>query len=241
MSKLYEALENASRERERLEAERTPMIRPFEPPSLRNDLEMMSLYQTIDAALGKKTSRVLQFIGTEPGEGCSTIVRDLAAAAAARLEEAVLLLDLDFQNRSNDAAADPTFRYHLETLDARAPVPDKAFCETEHENFTIRTFSPKCDPILALFDLARDDGVWERLRERFSLILIDAPPASVSPMGFSLLDRTDGVVLVTRAEKTRWPAALNLKNRIVREGGKIIGAVYNDRRWYLPRWLRDCF
>jgi Mrp family chromosome partitioning ATPase len=60
-------------------------------------------------------------------------------------------------------------------------------------------------------------------------------------MGFSLLDRTDGVVLVARAEKTRWPAALNLKNRIVREGGKVIGAVYNDRRWYAPRWLRNYF
>ena len=97
MSKLYEALENASREREKLEMAKTPVIPPFEPPSWKNDLEIMGLYQAIDAALGRKTSRVVQFIGTQPGEGCSTIVRDLAAAAAAKLEEAVLLLDLDFQ------------------------------------------------------------------------------------------------------------------------------------------------
>ena len=119
MSKLYEALENASRERERLETAQAPVIRPFEPPSWKSDLEIMGLYQAIDAALGKKTSRVVQFIGTQPGEGCSTIVRDLAAAAAARLEEAVLLIDLDFRNSSSDAAADPTFRYHMETLGRR--------------------------------------------------------------------------------------------------------------------------
>ena len=86
--------------------------------------------------------------------------------------------------------------------------------------------------------MARDDASWERLKARFSLILIDAPPASVSPMGFPLLDRTDGVVLVVREQKTRFPAALAVKERIVREGGKIIGAVYNDRRHYAPGWLR---
>ena len=118
MSKLYEALENASRERERLETAQAPVIRPFEPPSWKSDLEIMGLYQAIDAALGKKASRVVQFIGTQAGEGCSTIVRDLAAAAAARLEEAVLLIDLDFRNSSDDAATDPTFRYHMETLGA---------------------------------------------------------------------------------------------------------------------------
>ena len=75
----------------------------------------------------------------------------------------------------------------------------------EHDNFTISTFSSKCDPILALFDMARDDASWERLKARFSLILIDAPPASVSPMGFPLLDRTDGVVLVVRERKDAIP------------------------------------
>ena len=35
---------------------------------------------------------------------------------------------------------------------------------------------------------------------------------------------------MVRAEKTRWPAAVNVKEKIVRDGGKIIGAVYNDRR-----------
>ena len=68
--------------------------------------------------------------------------------------------------------------------------------------------------------MAHDDDLWERLREQFSLILIDAPPAAVSPMGFSLLNRCDGVVLVVRAEKTRWQEAISVKEKIVREGGK---------------------
>ena len=86
--------------------------------------------------------------------------------------------------------------------------------------------------------MSHDDALWEGLREQFSLILIDAPPAAVSHMGFSLLGRCDGVVLVVRAEKTQWPVAVKVKEKIAREGGKIIGAVYNDRRLYTPGWLR---
>jgi Mrp family chromosome partitioning ATPase len=237
MSKLYEALENASRERERLEMAKTPLIPPFGSPSWKCDTEMMDLYQAMGTALGRKTNRVVQFIGTQTGEGCSTIVRDLAGTAAAKLEESVLLLDLDARSSYNDMATDVTFRYHLEKLSIQAP-PDEAFCRTEHGNLTISTFSLKSDPVLALLDMSHDDALWEGLRERFGLILIDAPPAADSHMGFSLLGRCDGVVLVVRAEKTQWPAAVKVKEKIVREGGKVIGTVYNDQRHYTPGWLR---
>ena len=238
MSKLYEVLENASRERERLEMAGMPVIPPCKLPSRKTDMEMMGLYQAMDTALGRKTSRVVQFIGTQAGEGCSTIVRNLAGAAAANVEESVLLLDLDPRPAYSDVTTDAAFQYHLEKLSIQAAPLDKAFCQTEQGNLTVSTFSPKSDPILALLDMSHDDGLWERLKERFSLILIDAPPAAVSHMGFSLLGRCDGVVLVLRAEKTRWPAAVSAKGRVVREGGKIIGAVYNDRRHYTPQWLR---
>jgi Mrp family chromosome partitioning ATPase len=238
MSKLYEALENASRERERLEMAKTPVIPPFEPQCRQSDMEMMGLYQAMDTALSRKANRVVQFIGTQTGEGCSTIVRDLAGAAATKVEESVLLLDLDPRPSYRDVTTDAAFHYHLEKLSIQAGPLDKAFCQTEQGNLTISTFSLKSDPILALLDMSRDDGLWERLRERFSLILIDAPPAAASPMGFSLLERCDGVVLVVRAERTRWPVAMNVKEKIAREGGRIIGAVYNDGRHYIPGCLR---
>jgi len=238
MSKLYEVLENASREREILETARTPVIRPCQLPSWKTDMEMMGLYQAMNTALGKKTSRVVQFIGTQAGEGCSTIVRHLADAAATKVEESVLLLDLESAPTYSDTTTDATFQYHLEKLSIQAAPFDEAFCQTEQGNLTVSTFSPKSDPILALLDMSHDDGLWERFRERFSLILIDAPPAAVSHMGFSLLERCDGVVLVVRAEKTRSPAAVNVKERLVRGGGKVIGAVYNDQRHYAPRWLQ---
>jgi Mrp family chromosome partitioning ATPase len=44
----------------------------------------------------------------------------------------------------------------------------------------------------------------------------------------------DGVVLVLEAEKTRKPVAENLKNRILQNGGNILGMVFNNRRYHIP-------
>ena len=107
MSKLYEVLENASREREMLETARTPVIRPCQLPTWKTDMEMMGLYQAMNTALGKKMGRIVQFMGTQAGEGCSTIVRHLAEAAATKVEESVLLLDLEPGSSFSDATPMP--------------------------------------------------------------------------------------------------------------------------------------
>ncbi len=120
MSKLYEALENASREREMLETAKMPLVPPSGSPNWKCDMEMMGLYQAMDTALGRKRNRVVQFIGTQTGEGCSTIVRDLALAAAAKLDKSVLLLDLDVRPSYSDVTTDVTFQYHLEKLSLQA-------------------------------------------------------------------------------------------------------------------------
>ena len=47
----------------------------------------------------------------------------------------------------------------------------------------------------------------------------------------------DGTVLVVEAEKTRWPVAVNVKERIKQSGGKVLGIAFNKRQYYIPGWL----
>jgi Mrp family chromosome partitioning ATPase len=47
----------------------------------------------------------------------------------------------------------------------------------------------------------------------------------------------DGVVLVVEAEKTRWPVAENVRDKIKGSGGNILGIVLNKRRYYIPEWV----
>ena len=74
-------------------------------------------------------------------------------------------------------------------------------------------------------------------KDRFDLIIIDTPPATLFPDGLALVRQVDGVVLVFEAERTRWPVTLSVKKNILKNGGKILGVVFNKRRFYIPQWL----
>jgi Mrp family chromosome partitioning ATPase len=66
------------------------------------------------------------------------------------------------------------------------------------------------------------------------LILIDSPPATISSDGLAISKKVDGVVLVLEAENTRWPIVESVKSLIERNGGNLLGMVFNKRRYYIP-------
>jgi len=68
-------------------------------------------------------------------------------------------------------------------------------------------------------------------------ILIDTPPISISSDAIAIAAKADGVIMVIKAEKTRWEVAQNTKQRIEGGNGNIIGVVLNGRRFYIPKWL----
>jgi Mrp family chromosome partitioning ATPase len=236
MSKLYEVLENARREREELKIPESP-VASFRPLRSKSEMEMLGLYQAINAALGKKRTRIVEFLGTQPGEGASTIALDLARIAAKNPAESVLLLDLNPRPGTDDVTEDFALDRHLGEAIAPTSALGGEFTRMEHENLTVTTVSPGSGTSVAILNMSDNEDLWHRFGGEFTLILIDAPPVNLSPIGFALIERVDGVVMVIREERTKWPAAVSMKEKIVREGGKIIGAVYNDQRSYIPKWL----
>ena len=81
------------------------------------------------------------------------------------------------------------------------------------------------------------DQLWDQLRERFEYVLIDSPPVSASSDGLAIVRKADGVIFVVEAEKTRWSVAQAAKEKIVSHGGKILGMVFNKRRFYVPEFV----
>src|SRR5438132_104998 len=64
-----------------------------------------------------------------------------------------------------------------------------------------------------------------------------APAADSDPLGAVLAQHVDGNVIVLEAERTRRSAAIRLRQILSRSGRPIVGAVLNNRRNYIPRWL----
>lgn len=94
--------------------------------------------------------------------------------------------------------------------------------------------SPLLDVRLPLTDGAR---MRDELKAAFECVII----CSVLQGNFVVTDRlnqlADGNILMIRAESTRKPAALNMRNSVIENGGVLLGFVFFDRRYYLPEWL----
>jgi Mrp family chromosome partitioning ATPase len=83
----------------------------------------------------------------------------------------------------------------------------------------------------------RKDHFWERIRKNFDVILLDSPPATIISGNFDYFSKTDGVVLVVEAEKTRLPVLESTVNKVKKSGGRILGIVLNKRRYHIPDFI----
>src|SRR5258706_417853 len=80
-------------------------------------------------------------------------------------------------------------------------------------------------------------GLLDQVRERYRFVLLDTPAISTHHDSVVLSRSCDGVVVVMEAEATRGPVARATIETIERFGGKVLGLVFNKRRFYIPRWI----
>jgi protein-tyrosine kinase len=239
MGKIYEALEKVRRERDGLK--NPPMIvvlPPGERPGgdLRVAAEeaMVALSRNIDALLETIPRKVIQFIGSQAGEGTSTIIHDFAVFSAARLGKSVLLLDTDHRNPSQCEFFRTSSKFGWDEIVHDKGTFEKAISKIGDIELYVYSPSPSSPATPNILYSSGIKDFWEKMKQLFDLILIDSAPASASPDGIALSRFMDGVVLVLEADKTRKPVAENLKNRIVQNGGNLLGMVFNNRRYHIP-------
>jgi uncharacterized protein involved in exopolysaccharide biosynthesis/Mrp family chromosome partitioning ATPase len=80
-------------------------------------------------------------------------------------------------------------------------------------------------------------GLFDAFRQTHDYIIVHAPPAAGSFVGIETAILADATVLAIRAEATRKPIALSLKNQLLDAGGTIIGIALTNRRSYIPAFV----
>lgn len=237
MSKIYEALEHAKQK-----IKHTKIVSSVpESPRLRMEDEMIQLYQSINSILSGNNEKIIQFIGSLSREGASTISREFASTLAQRLGKNVLLLDADPNLPSQHIAFDINIENDIKNVMKDNTPLIEALYRVGDASLFVCLMSVNSPYSPDLFDSPKIDKVWDELRKRFDIIIVDSPPPNSSPIGFAICRTVDGVILVVEAEKTRWPVILSVKERIIQNGGKILGVVFNKRKFYIPkliyRWI----
>ena len=253
MSKIFDALENAQKEGSagNMPAETPP------PPSVslpaessqgaRTDVdmeqEMLNLYQTIVAALPDVDHPSVLFIGSRSNEGTSTLARELAKAVSLRLEKNVLLIDLDRSRPEHHVYTNIKTGSNIAQQSRDGGVPatqdslENDLHRVEESSLYVMPLFQRTMITPRTIESAKDTAFWEPLKERFDLIIVDSPPAMLFPDGPAIASKVDGVIFVVEAEKTKWQVALNVKEKIMRSGGNIIGTAFNKRKYYIPDFI----
>jgi Mrp family chromosome partitioning ATPase len=244
VSKIYDALEHASRTKDSGSLSSqvdVPSVSLPVPPSnehyLDMEQEMISLYQVITAALPDINHRSVLLIGSRSNEGTSTIARQLAKSVSLRMEKSVLLIDLD-RSRPDLHVYTNTKKSNGEDNKVDAgDSPEKALCQVEDSSLYVMPLFQQTMVSPRTLETFKTGAFWEPLKDRFDLLIVDSPPASLFPDGMGLVSQVDGVILVVEAEKTRWQVALSVKEKILQHGGNLLGTVLNKRKFYIPDFI----
>jgi polysaccharide biosynthesis transport protein len=170
--------------------------------------------------------KVIQVSSSEPGDGKSTFVSNLAIALA-QSGKRVLLLDADLRR--------PTIhhlfhaRHEIGTADVLAGEIrlENAVQASPVANLWLLTSGNHPPNPAETLSSARFEQLLSVARNEFDFILVDTPPLLVVSDPCIVAPRTDGIVLVARTNKnTR--AALRQANQLIRQHGmNLFGVVVN--------------
>ena len=208
---------------------------PVSIPRFHEESELHALAQNIATRLPSPDQNVIQFIGTQAGEGTSTLIREFALTLRRQSSKPILLVEADFRQPSQAQAfalkEKPSLNYAI-----REGKPlDGVVSKIEQSNLFLGTLSSEFFRSLTERSFFRSTDMWKALRSQFSLILIDSSPVNTSADGLAICEYVNGVVLVLAAEKTRAAVAQNVKREILRREGNLLGIVYTKRKFHIPK------
>ena len=208
------------------------------PPAL-DARAIDDLVARVDAILPPLAPRVIGFVASSSGEGTSTVAQGYARANAGKLARNTLLL-------SAMAPADPGARMATPTLceALRSGQPIESVLGPRQRGVTLASLGLGPDhgdePDYA-WELVTRRELWDFLRQRFDLIVLDLPATDSSGACMQIWPQCDGVLVVLETARTRKPVVTQLLRDLQAVHVRVLGAVLNKRSFHLPaklyRWL----
>ena len=206
---------------------------PLFPDELGNDLieQFRIMARQIRQAVPKKGARILMVSATH-GEGTTSVVANLAMCFG-RQDERVLLLDAQVRPGEHEHELRDLI---LDGGDAIKGLGEYLSFETDRaQDIVWPTILPgvECLPRVeeaVIPDLVcsnRMRELLEEVSERFSLVLIDAPPVLPYVDADSLAQWADAIIMVVRGGENRTATLKGAVERLEAPGVEIIGAILN--------------
>jgi polysaccharide biosynthesis transport protein len=191
----------------------------------------LKLQQQCEAA----QSKVVMITSAAGGEGKSMTAINLAVALAATAQGKVLLVDGDMRkpkvNEYLDLSVAPGKGFH--TLLLRPDDDPEKYAHKMKGIDIIPSNVPSANPVAALAS-PKARAVFEKLREKYAFIVVDAPPILPIADSHILSGLVDKVLFVVRARQT--PRELFQHALEGFDAANLLGAVLNDVDYQRSRY-----
>ncbi len=188
---------------------------------------------------GDATPRTVGVLGSDLGEGASTVAAGLAVRLARGGNGPVLLVDASLDGGAVHRAFGLAPSPGLGDLLAGTASEDEAIARSGIDELDVLP----AGGAEAGLQLARHTGALGRLteiwRKRYRFVVLDLPPVGQSPSAARAAAPLDGVLLVVEAGRSRYEAFARTRDLLVRSGGRVLGVVLNKRRFPVPQWVYD--
>jgi capsular exopolysaccharide synthesis family protein len=181
--------------------------------------------------------RVLMVVSAAPGDGKTTIARNLAAAAA-RMGSRVLLVEVDLRRptiaQQLNISTGPgltdvligalSLNEATQSIDLGLP-PDEG---SKGRAFEVLVAGATLPPNPAeLIESHTMEELLQQARIKYDLVVVDTPPLTAVSDAFPLLQKADGVIIVGRVGRNRRDIAERLHETLSGAGAPLLGVVAN--------------
>jgi len=239
MTKVYEALLRADRERND-NARNSGVPEPPGTDALPKSLEekLIALNHQIEAAIPTADGcRVVEFTGVMHAEHASRLVYQFARLMACRMNRRVLLMaagQFPYIRGVFSGEGPDQWEELIKDGELNGKVSHPA---QETDATTLSLVKAPSGSLPTLFATRESRSLLQDLRQRFDLIIIDAPPVPQSLNAGLMASQTDGVVLVVESEKVRWQVVQHAIQQVTGHNGRILGIIINNKRHYIPEFI----
>ncbi len=191
----------------------------------------------IDKAMAQAGHQSLLLVGGLPGTGTTTMATNLAAAAVAS-GKTVAVIDANFRRPGlAEAMGVPTDAPGLGDLLKGEASLEEALLESRAGIAVIGAGRP-ASRVFDRLNNGRFDALMAQLRDRFDLIIVDAPPAVVAGDALVLANKLDAAVLVVRANQEQRGLVARLLGQLVDARCELLGVVLNRPRGTAGGYLK---
>jgi protein-tyrosine kinase len=197
------------------------------------EYQKLRIWLTNAAARGHAV-QTMMVVSCHGSTGSTTTTALLAATLAEGQRLRVLVVDGNFRTPAVKLVFNVSNRTGFNEVIFDGIPLDVGIQRTDRPNLSVMTTGKTmvCPP--HIFEGRAIEDVIARLKEQFDFIIFDAAPLLEFPDAYGLAPKVDGVLLVVAAERTSVGDAQMAKRNLEMAGGRLIGAVLNRQRDYVP-------